>query len=190
MELHLRFDDYIRRVPTTKGRRPLYYEKRVNKLPKRLMTSEYEYKPFKHSKGKTFYLVDKTTNKRVIRNERYVNKGRHVLVSGQLIYNGSVSMFTRNAMMRGVKKYFADNIPSGFPIFSHPVIISYSVFSPREDANWDLDNHMLPYIKAFQDVIVDLGIIDDDTVHCIKGYDVRFYFSTEHKMLISITDEA
>ncbi|MHA2064010.1 MAG: hypothetical protein ACXABY_06485 [Candidatus Thorarchaeota archaeon] len=166
---------------TKKGRRPVYYL-RGEHIPKK-------YKGDRYGFDKDGRLIDLNTKKKLLRNAGTVDKPRMKAINGQAIYNGSVSMFSRDIMIKQIKEWFTDNIPAGYPIFRDSVAIRYYLEAPRDDSDWDLDNRMMPYIKAFQDVIVDLGIVHDDRIKYIKSYSVHFKYGSGHNLKIKITDE-
>ena len=186
MELNLNFKNYITRIQLTEGRMPKYFEKGT-KVPKKY--DKCIWKKYTTGKGIKEYLYDPVAKKRVVKNQRMVDTPRYQVINGQAIYNGYVNKHSRAKMMKGLKEWFVDNIPAGYPIFPDRVTIDYVVVGPREEVKWDLDNHMMPYIKAFQDVLQDLGIIQNDTVSIVNEYSVRFYYGKDHRLIIKVSNE-
>jgi hypothetical protein len=172
----------------TDGRMPTYFVK-GSTIPKKYQNSNYGFKEFMFKNGKKNLLIDLKTKKRVVRNAGMVNKPRYRTINGQAIYNGQISRHARAVVMNGIKDWFVENINIGFPVFVDPVHVTYVVFAPKDDCTWDIDNHMVPYIKAFHDVMVDLGIIHDDKVKYLRGYDVKFKYGNKHCLNIKVSDE-
>lgn len=123
----------------------------------------------------------------IIRNPKKVGQPRNYLIKGQDIYNGYLNPFSRGKVMDAIKKcYFkaVNAIPviTEYPIgieveFHHPIHNPYD--KKGEDGlgqAWDIDNFVYPYMKAFPDLLVQLGKIkNDDRLHLTKPPHVTFY---------------
>lgn len=144
--------------------------------------------PKESSKGK-LVLCEMKENKYIpiIRNPKKVGQPRNYLIRGQDIYNGYLDPFSRGKVMEAIKKcYF--NVVNSMPIvteypikieveFHHPVHNPYdNKGSDGIGQQWDIDNFVYPYMKAFPDLLVQLGKIkNDDRLHITQPPHVKFF---------------
>jgi Holliday junction resolvase RusA-like endonuclease len=186
-------ENYMTEVVVSKARRAVYYE-RGDRIPKKYNNqSEYKFKPFTvtvdKKRRRRDYLFNIKTGERVIKNKRVAGTPSVLSINGQKIWNGQVARFDRNKIMIALKEYFTRNLPK--VSFSKRVSICYRFVSPmsKNNSDWDLDNHASPYVKSFQDAIVDAGWIPDDSTWYISKFSVEHVPSEESKLIITVTDE-
>lgn len=171
--------DYIRKVKVSDSRRTLYYERGRKTLPtylsKGLKEGRYEYMKFRISKTDRYFLVKKDSGERVIANPRTAGKERFKVINGQYLYKSVLHPTMRAKMMEAIKDSLRPHI-TGKPIAlkDFPVMIQVEIHDYIRDKEissqlWDLDNRFWPYQKAFQDLIVGMGIIPEDNIMYITG---------------------
>lgn len=92
-----------------------------------------------------------------------------------------------------MKSFFRGYIKSAKPIPNdgYPVKISLDIFMPVDRGmDFDLDNLSWVYVKAISDVLVDCGIIINDTVEFITNTgECQFHIvddATQRKMIINV----
>ncbi len=110
-------------------------------------------------------------------NPNVVDTPRMKIIKGQDFYNGTVKEHQRATIMNAIKDCFRpylENIPV---IEDYPVKMVCEIHDTIRNAydlhqqegvgrHWDVDNYAYPYLKAFPDLLKELGKIrDDDRLH-------------------------
>lgn len=109
----------------------------------------------------------------VLANPRAAGTPKYMPINGQAIYNGKVAQFSRAKMMTEIKRYFATElVENNKAPFAYLKAIAEDLNTSFhmemhlhdhiENGNWDLGNRLLPYEKAFPDLLCT-GKIDKDT---------------------------
>jgi Holliday junction resolvase RusA-like endonuclease len=165
--------EYIREVQVSKSRMKKYYEF-AKKHPKAEIYKDrkkYDWKKVKGF-GERKFLVDLKTGERVVANPRAAGTAKYEVINGQKIYSGMVHP-TMRARIFSTLKDFLKPFMQKLPKIDAPVKIRCEIHDTIREAKskslWDLDNRGWPYIKAFQDLLVDLEVIHDDNVLFITG---------------------
>tara|TARA_R110000796_G_scaffold114269_2_gene225961 strand:+ start:107 stop:595 length:489 start_codon:yes stop_codon:yes gene_type:complete len=137
-------------------------------------------------------------------NKYAVNKMKKL--NNQSIYNGALNRFSRAIVMKNLHNYVTSNIPKGLKITSFPVKIHYLFRTVRNhgsismrkgkicwkpakegyEANWDLQNLAMIWMKGADDAFSKAGVLPDDNVDYIKGesFDIEFVDTLEERELI------
>lgn len=122
------------------------------------------------------FLVDVSTNERVIANAKKVGKARFKTINGQDLYSGNISKHARNKMMGAIKDQFRNYtmVLGSIAIEKLPIRIEVLVYDTVKDVlfkngRWDLGNRMFPYNKAFEDLLTENKVIPDDEVSYLTG---------------------
>lgn len=121
----------------------------------------------------------------VISNPKKVGQPRNYLIRGQDIYNGYLDPFSRGKVMDAIKlcyHKYVKNIPviNDYPVnieveFHHPIFNPYDKGNDGIGQQWDIDNFVYPYMKAFPDLLVKLGKIkNDDRLHITQPPHCKF----------------
>jgi hypothetical protein len=187
---------YIREVKLSESRLKTYYElgKKHPKAKKYHNKTKYEYRTWPGF-GKRKFLVDISTNERVLANPRAAGTARIITINGQKIYNGEVSRHIRNKVLSEIKNSFAPYLEKLKDITEFPVRIEMEVHDvirePHSKSLWDLDNRAWPYIKAFQDCLTgnkdkkgkfrSKVIIEDDNILYITQPPVPKFIPIENE---------
>jgi hypothetical protein len=186
---------YIREVKVANARMKKYYEftKKHPKAQKYKDKKKYDWKKIKGF-GERKFLVDLETGERVIANPKSAGTARHEVINGQKIYSGMVHPTMRAKIFRELKAFIKPFVQDT-PRIDQPVKIRCEVHDtirePKSSSLWDLDNRGWPYIKAFQDIIVEHQIIHDDNVLFITGSGGIEFFpvnSQEERKLVFIIE--
>lgn len=152
--------NYIRYVTLSKKRRPKYYKK-GNKIPKKYQTSKYAY----NKKGVLISIESKLP---VIANPRVVGLPRIKKINGQDFYTGNNNPFMRSKIILEMKDYFRKEILKHkiqkISTKAYPVELDLEFHNKVDQLNYDMDNTSWVYVKVIQDVLVELGIIESDTI--------------------------
>lgn len=200
---------YIREVKLSEHRLKKYYEL-GKKHPKAAMYKDkkkYDWRVVKPYPKTRKFLVNLTTNERVIANPKAQGTPRILTINGQKIYNGEISKHIRNKVLSEIKATFTPYVEQLNVITKYPIGIQCEIHDtirePHSKSLWDLDNRSWPYIKAFQDCLTgnkdkngnlrNKRIIEDDSVlFIVKSPQVTFIpvdTQDERKIVFIITDE-
>lgn len=176
-------NDYIEYIELSKCRRPVYYKKSDEKIPKKYLDkTKYEF-----IKG---ILVDSETKEKIIKNSRSVGTPKRKKISGQDIWMG-MHYALRAKIAKELKIYLKKKFRElGLqPIKSedYPISIQLDFYKPFGEANWDIDNHALIYRKCILDALKG-DYIEDDSVKYVRG--IPSYYipceKEEQKLIITI----
>lgn len=118
----------------------------------------------------------------VLSNPRVVNTARLYLIKGQDFYNSKIREFQRGVVMDKIKECYRPYLENLPVINDYPVRIECEVHDTiknyYDNSNaygglgqpWDVDNYAYPYIKAFPDLMQELGKIrNDDRLHITQS---------------------
>lgn len=162
---------YLRSVKISNARAKKYYEftKKHPKAKKYQDKEKYSWKKIKGF-GDRLFLVDLETNERVVANPKAAGTEGWEVINGQKIYSANCGLFTRNKIIKAIKDQFVEFYPIE-ERFKVPVVIRCELYDTIETKGqlWDLDNRSWPYFKAGQDLMVSLGMLEDDSVIYITG---------------------
>ena len=171
--------EYIMKVKLSDTRRPTYYEE-SSRIPNKYKTAKYIFKDKKYTHGKKSLLYDVESKRFVYKNERVVNKARFVTIGGNMLYAG-LNEHIRMKMVVAIKDDFRRYIQSLEKITEFPIHITAELHAKPEYCNWDVDNLWI-YIKVFQDLLIEYGIIPDDCVRYItKAPSFEFFPVAEYR---------
>lgn len=158
---------YIDRITVAQKIRPKYYHKTKYKpynlqgkiLGKRLSTTNYSW----HESG---FLINNTTNEKVISNPRKVGQVRTWVINFQKIYDGTIRMHIRNNYLNNLKELISPWLEDIPIITEFPLKIEFFIFS--EEMRVDVSNKGVIYIKVFEDILQVLGKIPNDSSEYIR----------------------
>lgn len=158
------FTSTVRGVKATKK----FYEPnslRKNLKGKDIVVSTSKLKPnFKFDeKG---YLIDLTTNERIISNIYKVGKPNYFVVNFQPIYNQFLQYEARNAIVIKLSNIFKPYITPMNIITEFPIRIDKFILSPEMPI--DVDNKFALYTKVITDLLVKEGKIPNDKAEFIN----------------------
>jgi hypothetical protein len=195
---------YINKVELSAARQKKYYE--LGKVPPKAKKYANR-KLFKHKQwpgfGKREFLVEEETGERVVANPKAAGTPKVTPINGQKIYNGEVSMFTRNKVISAIKESFMPYVDTLKEV-NHPVNIIMEVHDEMKTSHqlWDLDNRAMPYIKAFQDCLTGnkerkgtyrcKRILEDDNILYVTGVAYKFVAvanEKERKLVFIIVED-
>jgi len=166
-------------------RRATYYTKK-DKIPKK-----YQGKLFFFNKRGRLCTND---GEPIIRNARSVNTPRYKKINGQDFYAGSTRPVMRVKIVNAIKDSFRPYLCKvrKIPKDKYPIQITCAMFDLPGKANWDLDNKWI-YLKVFQDLLVNEGIILDDNIQYIsKAASMEFWpieDEEDRKLVFVITQD-
>ena len=171
--------EYILKVKMSEKRKPSYYEMGKKKIPKKYLNKRFRFVSYHTGKGFTkLFLTDLKTGNKVIANPRSVGTHRYESVNGQGFSSGFSSPYIRNRIVRAIKQSYVPHLRGIQPIESFPIGIDMELHAPRGNNRWDLSN-LWVYNKYFEDTLVDLGIIPDDSVDYITKTGAPEYTEVE-----------
>ena len=172
---------FITHVKLSNKRRAKYFMK-GSEVPKRYMNYRY---------NKKNQLVD-PFNEPVVKNIRSVGTPNFKKINGQEFYKGVGNPIIRAKMIKEMKTFFRKFIKTASPLGlnDYPVKVSIDLYLPLGKMDFDIDNLSWVYIKAISDVLVDCGIVFNDTVEYIINTGECRYFPVDEieqrKMIINI----
>lgn len=161
MNKEIKFQLVLEQYPTSaivsKSRRPKYYSSkpgrgRVNKLPKKMEKEGYTI----DIEG--YYL--NLQGERVISNTGTVGKPGTIPINAQVFYVGKP--FQRMAIKNFVQEYLLPYVQQ-MEVIDYPVYIESEVHAVYEHRLPDMNNIGYVWDKILTDVMVDQGIIFDDS---------------------------
>lgn len=137
--------NYIKEVRLSKGRRPIYYYKGKDKIPKKYQKNGYSFK-----KG----ILFDPDGKKVVKNKGSINKPRKKRILGQDIWKG-INFNLRSKIAKEMKKYFYSHFQELDPLLDekdYPIGIRIDIYDLL-DAGEDLDNMIYFYRKTIHDAL-------------------------------------
>ena len=142
----------------------------------------------------------------VISNLKKVGTPRFYLIKGQDIYSGNLREHFKGFVMTEIKKCYRKYVQNIPVINEYPIKIEaelhdtiknpYHNIKGEHGSHWDIDNYVYPYMKAFPDLLVELGKLkDDDRLHLTQSIGVKFIPIDNHEdrklvFIISLDDRA
>jgi hypothetical protein len=134
---------------------------KIPKFPTHVLTAKTR-KPKYNKKGKC-------TNKNLLYKPKYSK------INTNKLYSGYGSYHERITIVAGIKEAFRPKIQSQMnPVDQNPIKILMEIQDVKGKGEWDLDNKAWIYFKAFQDLLVEQGIIPDDSVTYVTGNEYLF----------------
>lgn len=159
----------------SKAMKPKYWKfKDKDKLPKKYLDNlSTEYKVV----GKSSYCQDNQGN-RFIKNTKSLGKAKYWVLNGQSFYNAAIHPRTRASIAlhyHQVFEYYIKqaNLKIEIPI-DKSLKISVDIYVENSGIMPDVDN-LWPLEKWFQDSLVNLGIIPDDSPKYIRSSGEKTY---------------
>lgn len=182
-EIQIVIPEYIQEMPLSKnGRRKIYYEKSDDKIPKKYQSDNFIWK-----KGKLF---DKTTKKFVVKNSAWADVPRTRAIAGNDVW-ARVHPRIRMAMVDAIKNDFRRHLPKELNL-NFPIQIEMTVFCPPRYCDWDVGN-LWVYDKVFEDLLVDEGLIPDDSIQYVTKASGPRYIpivnQSARKMVFTLREE-
>lgn len=175
------FKHYPEHVELSKARRGKYWDinsiHKVGKgLLKRIENKECVMKP--KGVNNKLYLFDTVANEFVLRNKKSVGTPHIVPINSQMVWEGgNTNVFrmrtTKNFLHEwfkpGIVRQLPEKIMPGNGYFIHLEYIFYYPFSCRTGPYQDYINHLYIRAKVFEDTLVSLGVIEDDSPRYLRG---------------------
>ena len=165
-------------VKLTEKRRVQYYPHgSKKKIPKKYRNrDEFAYLLFGATKKKkgTYFLIDKSTGERVISNPIAKDKPRYWKINGQALYSGTMHHRQRATVAIKVHEYLSKYIKDLPVITTAPGemltvrAIIYDIYPQNIATVWDCSNKW-PWIKWFEDTLVEHGKIEDDSIDFVRS---------------------
>ncbi len=136
----------------------------------------FKYKQFGTTKGKKgdFYLTDMSTGEKVISNPIAKDKPRFWKINGQALYSGTMHHRQRATVAIKVHEYLSAYIKDLPVITTAPGemltvrAIIYDIYPQNIATVWDCSNKW-PWIKWFEDTLVEHGKIEDDSIDFVRS---------------------
>ena len=153
----VRIPNYITEVKVSNSRRAKNF-KEGNKVPDKYLTSRYVWKNSR--------LFDTETKLYVVKNPIAVGTPRYQSIAGNEIY-ARMHERVRMVIVKAIKEDYAPHMPDKLDL-KYPIALSMNIFTHPKYLNWDVDNLWI-YIKCFQDLLKDRGLIIDDDIRYIKS---------------------
>ena len=182
-EIQIVIPEYIQEMPLSKnGRRKIYYEKSDDKIPKKYQSDNFIWK-----KGKLF---DKAAKKFVVKNSAWVDIPRTRAIAGNDVWARAHPRI-RMAMVDAIKEDFRKHLPKEIDL-RFPIQIDMDVYCPPRYCDWDIGN-LWVYDKVFQDLLVDEGLLPDDSIQYVTKSSGPRYVPIVHqadrKMVFTLREE-
>lgn len=155
---------------TLSNKRRAKYYSREDELPKKYSSLLGQKYGFIAHKGKE-YLVDLVTKEKVIKNSKSVGTPKKKPINGQKLYNGDYSYFERIKIKTSLREYIQPHLQGKY-MGSFPVKITFDVYANTPQ---DFDNHVSIYKKMFVDLLVEFGVIPNDTQDYITAYEENLF---------------
>jgi len=186
------FKDYPESFNISEKQRPKYYMEAKDRskigvrLLARMQKGDVTWKSlFVNKKSKGLALFDETTNDWVYKNTNQAGKPKVFRINAQVLWQGGHGVeFIRQKMRNYLHTWFVPAIVRQMPeeIFTKEgyylqfEYIFYYPFAQKE--NWrqyqDYLNHAFVYSKCFEDTLVNMKIIPDDSPQYIRGGYARY----------------
>lgn len=169
--------EYIYQVKLSEKQRAKYYSKtsgpmRVTKITK---TAE---RLIKGVNEEGYYIGE--DGGRIIANFKKAGTPKMLPINGQLFYSQNGGEFTRAKVVNELHAFYAPYVKTikKFKTQDYPLILTYNWFCPYKHKTMDNFNWAIAYVKTFEDVLTNLGIIEDDEVRFMSG-NMAIYTPTE-----------
>jgi len=161
---------YVHQVQISNKRLTKYYhqnsgrgkvKKAIEDIPKKYGANCYDLEG---------YAVDKDF-RRIIANPLSAGKARFVPINGQIFYSQKGGQFTRAKIVQELHSFYKDHLENFTPFTDkqYPLVIQMNWFCPYGHKTMDSTNMYFAYQKTFEDVLTNLGIIEDDEVRYVTG---------------------
>lgn len=170
--------DFEERIKITEKRRTKYYKLSTSqKIPKKYQDkNKFWYMPFKGTKKGVFnyFLTDLSNNQRVILNPIAKDLPRVWKINGQALYSGTLHHRARANVAIKVHEYLYPYIKDLPVITTAPGemltirAIIYDIYPQNIATVWDCSNKW-PWIKWFEDTLVEHGKIADDSIDYVRS---------------------
>lgn len=160
--------NYITEVQVSKSRMTKYYHQKagrgktfkpIDKIPKKYNAVGYDLEG---------YVIDKNNN-RIISNPLSAGTGKFVPINGQMFYSQNGGQFTRSKVVKALHEFYTDKLQNIKPFKDYPMVLVVNWFCPYSHKTLDNTNFAAVYIKTFEDVLTNMGLIEDDNVKYITG---------------------
>ena len=191
--------DFITRIQVSKSRKPIYYEKNgkhpvPSSKEKHLDKgkNKFEWKMHKIGSNIKILLSEVSTGKPVIKNSRVAGTPKFVQIKGNDFYSGFSSPHQRILIVNSIKDNFIDYFKKIGKIQDFPIYLEFIIHnemnikaSKGKMMSQDLDNQAYAYVKSSQDLMKEIGIIEDDNLFFIRKVSYEFIESSEKKLIIN-----
>lgn len=167
--------EYITHVKLAEKRNPKYYL-RGTAIPKK-------YRHLKNYDSK-HRLLDEN-GELVIANPRTVGTPRLKKINGQLIYS-SQNVHLRSKIKSQMHDFFHLPILGMKQVTNFPVklVLQFGYNDPTNKP--DIDNQSWIYVKAILDTMVKAGVIPDDTLEFVRGYEIDTIYTEVNQLKIEL----
>lgn len=179
------FQLYPEKIQLSKKQRPKYWEKKhLAKMPQyiRRAIDAGTYIWAKHNGKERLYNNAEDAKGFVIKNSKVAGKPKFETINSQTIYQGDHWM--RQIVVDELHAYFAPGIMRQLPteiftpspdVFMHFEYIFFYPFEARKNEQYqDYINHAYIRSKTFEDTLVKLQVILDDSPRYVRGGYARY----------------
>lgn len=160
--------EYIYQIKLSEKQRCKYYStipgrNRVTKITK------WAEKLIKGTDENGYYIG--ADGGRIISNFRNAGTPKMLNINGQLFYSQNGGEFTRAKVVTELHAFYKPFVEAIKKIKKehYPLVITYNWFCPYEHKTLDNFNWATAYVKTFEDVLTNLGVIEDDEVRFMTG---------------------
>lgn len=161
---------YLYQVQTSKSRLTKYFhqnsgrgkvKKALEDIPKKYKATTYDL---------LGYALDDKGQK-IIANPLAAGTAKYIPINGQIFYSQSGGQFTRAKIVKALHEYYTEMLEGIEPFVTkdYPLVMTVNWFCPYSHKTLDNTNFASVYIKTFEDVLTNMGIIKDDEVRYITG---------------------
>lgn len=179
------FPNYPEEIKLSNARRKKYWkagQKLTDALQKKFDESKVVYK--QHKSG-DILLWDKETNEFILKNPKAVGTPRIEKINGQIVWqSGGGNEWKIRKLKDYLSEWFRPGIARRLPeqiftpspdIFIHFEYIFFFPFQERHPETYqDYLNHAYIRSKVFEDTLVDMGVIPDDSPRYLRGGYCRY----------------
>lgn len=158
--------------------RPANYYIRDRRIPMKYHNSSYDFNIYG-------VLVNVRTGKPVIANPVTAGKPKLKKINGRDFISGRISPVLRSQILQEMKRFYTPFFIKQKKI-REACTVTLEIHNSLGDDNQDLDNMSWLLVKVLQDIFVETGILPEDNLHIIKGYEVKFVpiVATEERKLV------
>lgn len=173
--LIVKIPDFKTKFEISHSRRAKYFDTENDKIPK------------KYSNGDLYSwmnttIYDRLTGKKVIKNTRVAGTPKYWVLNGQTLYNGNMHQMVRNKVTNLVHGYLSSYLKESVPIelkTGEYLRIRCILSELKGVANWDCSNRW-PWIKWFEDTLVETGIISEDKITVVRDSGSIYFNEVEN----------